>query len=46
MAGRAAPIRVVPLDVTGLLAYARRAGKDPAHRQTHLSELPAVSRRL
>jgi Plasmid pRiA4b ORF-3-like protein/SEC-C motif len=31
------PIRVVPLDVPGLLAYAQRAGKDPADRQTRLA---------
>jgi hypothetical protein len=33
----AAGIRVVPLDVPGLLAYAQRAEKDPAHRQTRLA---------
>jgi Plasmid pRiA4b ORF-3-like protein/SEC-C motif len=33
----AAGIRVVPLDVPGLLAHAQRAGKDPAHRQSRLS---------
>jgi len=37
LTGRAAPIRVVPLDVPGLLAYAQRVGKDPADRQTRLS---------
>jgi Plasmid pRiA4b ORF-3-like protein/SEC-C motif len=30
-------IRVVPLDVPDLLAYAQRAEKDPAHRQTRLA---------
>jgi hypothetical protein len=30
-------LRVVPLDVPGLLAYAQREGKDPAHRQTRLA---------
>lgn len=33
----AAGIRVVPLDVPGLLAYAQRVEKDPAHRQTRLA---------
>lgn len=38
MAGRpAAGIRVCPLDVSGLLAYAQRAGKDAADRQTRLA---------
>jgi len=37
MAHRSAtPIRVLPLDLPGLLAYAERAGKDPAQRQTRL----------
>jgi hypothetical protein len=30
------PIRIVTLDVPGLLAYAERAGRDPARRQTRL----------
>jgi hypothetical protein len=33
----AAPIRIVPLDVPDLLAYALRTGKDPAQRQTRLA---------
>lgn len=38
MAGRAdAGIRVVALDVPGLLAYAQREGQDPADRQTRLA---------
>jgi hypothetical protein len=35
-AGSATPIRVMRLDVAGLLAYAQREGKDPALRQTRL----------
>lgn len=30
------PIRIMRLDVAGLLAYAQREGKDPASRQTRL----------
>jgi hypothetical protein len=37
VAGRGGPIRIVALDVPGLLAYAQREGKDPAHRQTRLA---------
>jgi Plasmid pRiA4b ORF-3-like protein/SEC-C motif len=35
--GMVAPVRVVPLDVPGLLAYAQRESKEPAHRRTRLA---------
>jgi hypothetical protein len=36
-------LRVVPLEVAGLLAYASREGKDPASRQTRLDYSGHVS---